>query len=71
MLQVSDYEKELEVMKTMSQEEFVAYVRRYTMKFNNLKIQLFKNINYSLHSSDLLVAGQAVASLEELQCTEE
>lgn len=25
---VSDYEKELEVMNTMSQDEFVAYVRR-------------------------------------------
>lgn len=42
MLQVSDYEKELEVMKTMSQEEFVAYVRRYTMKFNNFKNSAFQ-----------------------------
>jgi hypothetical protein len=26
--QVSDYEKETEIMKTMSQDEFVAYIRR-------------------------------------------
>jgi hypothetical protein len=26
--QVSDYEKEIEIMKTMSQDEFVAYIRR-------------------------------------------
>ncbi|XP_020110672.1 AP2-like ethylene-responsive transcription factor AIL1 [Ananas comosus] len=31
---VSDYEKELEVMKTMSQEEFVAYVRRTSSCFS-------------------------------------
>ncbi|CAL9771990.1 unnamed protein product [Musa acuminata subsp. burmannicoides] len=31
---VSDYEKELETMKTMSQEEFVAYVRRKSSCFS-------------------------------------
>jgi hypothetical protein len=30
--QVSDYKKEIEIMKTMSQDEFVAYIRRSVIK---------------------------------------
>jgi hypothetical protein len=28
LLQVADYEKEIEIMKNMNQDEFVAYIRR-------------------------------------------
>lgn len=31
---ISDYEKEIEVMKTMSQDEFVAYIRRQSSCFS-------------------------------------
>jgi hypothetical protein len=33
--QVSDYEKEIEIMETMSQDEFVAYIRRSVIKLEN------------------------------------
>jgi len=34
-MQISDYEKELEIMKNMSQEEYVAHVRRYSLMKHN------------------------------------
>jgi len=34
-VQISDYEKELETMKNMSQEEYVAHVRRYSLMKHN------------------------------------
>ena len=39
--QISDYEKEIEVMKTMSQDEFVAYIRRSVIQLESYRFFCF------------------------------
>ncbi|KAB1214940.1 AP2-like ethylene-responsive transcription factor ANT [Morella rubra] len=57
---LEDYQKELEEMKTMTRQEYVAHLRRHTSVFSD-----------SVGFSTLSRAGKAADSLGGLRCTEE
>ena len=71
---MSEYEKEMEIMKKMSHEEFVAYVRRYIYaspcKTALLLFEYHGQSIISMFFTCVRVAGKVVASREVLQCTE-
>ena len=71
LLQVSDYEKEIVVMRTMTKEEYLASLRRYLIPLNITFLNKLSNIIINVIGFYFAHIGEAAVFQEVYQSTEE